>query len=139
MTSYELEIAKPGDAEAFWRTNDRDWRSELWGFRVVWHEQRHDVLARADGGVIGALSLGFIGNAAYDGLDGWFYGGGLHLLRLQADSLEPSPMDSYSGETVILRVCFWPTPLATVLVPVLPKNQPRYSAFGAKLLPPPSV
>lgn len=55
MTSYEVEIAKPGDAEGFWRANERAWRSEMWGFRVIWHEQLHDVVARANGEVIGAL------------------------------------------------------------------------------------
>ncbi|HEY4442125.1 MAG TPA: GNAT family N-acetyltransferase [Candidatus Elarobacter sp.] len=55
--SLELEIAKPGDADGFWRARDRDWRSELWEFRVVWHEQTHDVVAREDGEIAGALRL----------------------------------------------------------------------------------
>jgi ribosomal protein S18 acetylase RimI-like enzyme len=53
----EIETAKPGAADAFWKTHDRDWRSELWNFRVVWHEQVHDVLARDDGAIAGALRL----------------------------------------------------------------------------------
>jgi GNAT superfamily N-acetyltransferase len=57
MMSLEIETARPGEADAFWRTHDRDWRSELWNFRVVWHEQTHDVVAREDGRIIGALRL----------------------------------------------------------------------------------
>jgi len=55
--SLDTEIAKPGDADAFWKTHDRDWRSELWNFRVVWHEQTHDVVVRAGGEIVGALRL----------------------------------------------------------------------------------
>jgi GNAT superfamily N-acetyltransferase len=55
MTSFDVEIGRPGEADPFWQTHDRDSRSELWGFRVIWHEQSHEVVARADGEVIGAL------------------------------------------------------------------------------------
>lgn len=55
--SLELETAKPGAADGFWQTHDRDWRSELWNFRVVWHEQTHDVVARDGDDVVGALRL----------------------------------------------------------------------------------
>jgi GNAT superfamily N-acetyltransferase len=51
----EVATAKPGDADAFWRANDRAWRSEAWDFKVVWHEQTHDVVATVDGETIGAL------------------------------------------------------------------------------------
>ena len=37
--SLEIAVAKPGDAAAFWQTNDRAWRSEVWNFKVIWHEQ----------------------------------------------------------------------------------------------------
>jgi GNAT superfamily N-acetyltransferase len=55
--SLEIESAKPGETDAFWRAHDRDQRSELWSFRVVWHEQTHDLIARDEGAVIGALRL----------------------------------------------------------------------------------
>jgi len=51
----EIETAKPGEADAFWRANDRDWRSELWNFRVVWHEQSHDVVVKDSERIVGAL------------------------------------------------------------------------------------
>ncbi len=53
----EVEVAKPGELDAFWTAHDRDWRSELWNFRVVWHEQSHEVLARDREDVVGALRL----------------------------------------------------------------------------------
>ena len=55
--SLEIERAKPGETDDFWARHDRDWRSELWNFRVVWHEQTHDVVARADDEIDGALRL----------------------------------------------------------------------------------
>jgi GNAT superfamily N-acetyltransferase len=55
--SLEIETAKPGEADAFWKVHDRDWRTELWNFRVVWHEQQHDVIARQDGELVGVLRL----------------------------------------------------------------------------------
>jgi len=53
--SLEIEIAKPGAADAFWRTNDRAWRSELWAFKVVWVEQTSDIVATVDGAIIAAV------------------------------------------------------------------------------------
>ena len=55
--SLEIETAKPGETDAFWKKHDRDWRTELWNFRVVWHEQQHDVIAREQGELAGALRL----------------------------------------------------------------------------------
>jgi GNAT superfamily N-acetyltransferase len=55
--SLEIESAKPGETDAFWKAHDRDWRSELWSFRVVWHEQTHDLVARDGGETLGALRL----------------------------------------------------------------------------------
>jgi GNAT superfamily N-acetyltransferase len=55
--SLEIETAKPGETDAFWKMHDRDWRTELWNFRVVWHEQQHDVIAREDGELVGGLRL----------------------------------------------------------------------------------
>ena len=55
--SLEIESAKPGETDAFWKAHDRDWRTELWNFRVIWHEQMHDVIARDDGEIAGVLRL----------------------------------------------------------------------------------
>ena len=61
----ELESAKPGEADPFWRANDRDWRSELWNFRVVWHEQLHDVVIKADGRIVAALRMRIAASLAH--------------------------------------------------------------------------
>lgn len=53
----EIETAKPGAADPFWKAHERDWRSELWEFRVVWHEQTHDILVRDDAVIAGGLRL----------------------------------------------------------------------------------
>ncbi|HEY0383189.1 MAG TPA: GNAT family N-acetyltransferase [Candidatus Elarobacter sp.] len=56
--TFEIESAKPGDTDGFWKAHDRDARSELWNFRVIWHEQTHDLLARGDAGdIVAALRL----------------------------------------------------------------------------------
>jgi GNAT superfamily N-acetyltransferase len=56
--TFEIESAKPGDTDGFWKAHDRDARSELWNFRVVWHEQTHDLLARdGAGAIVAALRL----------------------------------------------------------------------------------
>jgi GNAT superfamily N-acetyltransferase len=51
----EIAVAKPGDADAFWHAHDRAWRSELWAFKVVWHEQSHDIVATVGGETVAAL------------------------------------------------------------------------------------
>ncbi len=53
----EIEVAQPGATDAFWKAHDRDWRTELWNFRVIWHEQTHDVIARDGDDIAGALRL----------------------------------------------------------------------------------
>ncbi len=55
MPSLEIEIAKPGDVDAFWHAHDRAWRSELWAFKVVWHEQTSEIVATVDGAIVAAL------------------------------------------------------------------------------------
>jgi GNAT superfamily N-acetyltransferase len=55
--TFEIESARAGETDAFWNAHDRDWRSELWDFRVVWHEQSHDLVAREDGRIIAAMRL----------------------------------------------------------------------------------
>ena len=52
--AFEIESAKPGETDGFWKIHDRDARSELWSFRVIWHEQVHDLLARDEAGEVAA-------------------------------------------------------------------------------------
>jgi GNAT superfamily N-acetyltransferase len=62
---YGLEIAKPGELDAFWHANDREWRSELWNFRVVWHEQTHDIAIKDGPEVAGALHVRIAASLAH--------------------------------------------------------------------------
>lgn len=62
---FDIQTAAPGAADAFWRRYDRDWRSELWRFRVVWHEQTHDVVARDGDAIAGALRLRIAASLAH--------------------------------------------------------------------------
>jgi GNAT superfamily N-acetyltransferase len=62
---FEVETAKPDETAAFWRANDRDWRSELWNFRVVWHEQTHDVVAKDGDRIVAALSFRIAASLAH--------------------------------------------------------------------------
>lgn len=63
--SLEIQSAQPGGADAFWQRHDRDWRSELWNFRVVWHEQTHDIVARDGEEILGALRLRIAASLAH--------------------------------------------------------------------------
>jgi GNAT superfamily N-acetyltransferase len=62
---FEVETAKPEEAAAFWRVNDRDWRSELWNFRVVWHEQSHDIVAKDGARILAALHVRIAASLAH--------------------------------------------------------------------------
>jgi GNAT superfamily N-acetyltransferase len=64
-TAPDIAPAKPGEADAFWRAHDRDWRSELWEFRVVWHEQTHDVVIHAGAAIVGAARLRIAASLAH--------------------------------------------------------------------------
>jgi GNAT superfamily N-acetyltransferase len=63
--SLEIAVAKPGDTTAFWKANDRAWRGELWAFKVIWHEQTHDITATVDGTIVGALNLRIAASLAH--------------------------------------------------------------------------
>lgn len=63
--ALEIAVAKPGAAAAFWQTNDRAWRSEAWAFKVVWHEQTHDITASVDGEIAGALNVRIAASLAH--------------------------------------------------------------------------
>jgi GNAT superfamily N-acetyltransferase len=63
--SLEIAVAKPGAASPFWAANDRAWRTEVWAFKVIWHEQTHDVTALVDGEIAGALHLRIAASLAH--------------------------------------------------------------------------
>jgi len=61
----EIELAKPGAADAFWQTVDRAWRSELWAFKVVWVEQTADIVATVEGTIVAALRVRIAASLAH--------------------------------------------------------------------------
>jgi GNAT superfamily N-acetyltransferase len=63
--SLEIAVAKPGAATPFWHQHDRAWRSEVWAFKIVWHEQTHDLTAVVDGEIVGALHLRIAASLAH--------------------------------------------------------------------------
>jgi len=63
--SLEIAVAKPGEATDFWHANDRAARSEVWAFKVVWHEQSHDITATVDGAIVGALKVRIAASLAH--------------------------------------------------------------------------
>jgi ammonium transporter, Amt family len=56
-------------------------------FRFGFDDSLDVVAVHLVGGVSGALMIGFLGTSAVAGADGVFYGGGWHLLRLQAETV----------------------------------------------------
>jgi Amt family ammonium transporter len=56
-------------------------------FKLGFDDSLDVVAVHLLGGILGAVSLGFIGNAHYDGLNGLFYGGSAHLLRVQLEGV----------------------------------------------------
>jgi len=53
----DIEVVRPERTQAFRREQEREALSELWGFRVVWHAQEHELAATAGGRIVGVLSL----------------------------------------------------------------------------------
>lgn len=57
MSDLEIASVSPERTAAFRREHERDALSTLWGFRVVWHEQHHELAALEGGAVAGILGL----------------------------------------------------------------------------------
>jgi GNAT superfamily N-acetyltransferase len=53
----EIVRAESGAAEAFFRLHEREARKAFYGFAVVWHDQRHDFLARDGDATIGVATI----------------------------------------------------------------------------------
>ena len=55
--SIEIESVRPERTAAFRREHEREALSTEWGFRIVWHEQRHEFAATSDGTILAVLGL----------------------------------------------------------------------------------
>jgi len=53
----ELARLRPGEADAFFASHEREALKTFYAFSVIWHEQTHDVAVMEDGAIAGALRL----------------------------------------------------------------------------------
>jgi ribosomal protein S18 acetylase RimI-like enzyme len=63
----EIEIAsvQPERTAAFRSLHEREALSTLWGFRIIWHEQRHELAALESDTVLGVLGLRIAASLAH--------------------------------------------------------------------------
>ena len=61
----EIDVVPPERVAGFIAAHEREALSTMWQFRVVWHEQRHEIAATCDGEVVGALGLRIAASLAH--------------------------------------------------------------------------
>ncbi len=61
----EIEDVRPERTRAFRHTHEREARSTEWNFRVVWHEQHHEIAATSGGEIVGVLGLRIAASLAH--------------------------------------------------------------------------
>jgi GNAT superfamily N-acetyltransferase len=61
----EIEDVQPERTRAFRRAHEREALSTLWNFRVVWHEQRHEIAATIGGEIVAVLALRIAASLAH--------------------------------------------------------------------------
>jgi len=61
----EIESVQPERTAAFRREHEREALSTQWGFRIIWHEQRHEFAATLEGRVVGVLGLRIAASLAH--------------------------------------------------------------------------
>jgi GNAT superfamily N-acetyltransferase len=60
-----IEPVQAERTAAFRRTHEREALSTEWNFRVVWHEQRHELAALDDATIVGVLGLRIAASLAH--------------------------------------------------------------------------
>jgi len=61
----EVEPVQPERTAAFRKSHEREALSTEWNFRIVWHEQRHELAALVAGDVVGVLGLRIAASLAH--------------------------------------------------------------------------
>lgn len=61
----EIEDVRPERTAAFRREHEREALSTEWGFRVIWHEQRHELAATCGGEIVAVLGLRIAASLAH--------------------------------------------------------------------------
>jgi ribosomal protein S18 acetylase RimI-like enzyme len=65
VSEIEIGSVQPERTTAFRREHEREALSTLWKFRVIWHEQRHELAALDGDTVVGALGLRIAASLAH--------------------------------------------------------------------------
>jgi len=63
--AIEIEDVQPERTAAFRRAHEREALSTEWNFRVIWHEQRHELAATLGTEVVGVLALRIAASLAH--------------------------------------------------------------------------
>ena len=61
----EIEIVQRDRTQPFRAQHERDALSTAWNFRIVWHEQTHEIAATRDGEIVGVLGLRIAASLAH--------------------------------------------------------------------------
>jgi ribosomal protein S18 acetylase RimI-like enzyme len=65
VTATEIEVVQPDRTAAFRKAHERDALSTQWSFRIVWHEQTHEIAATRGGEIVGVLGLRIAASLAH--------------------------------------------------------------------------
>ena len=65
IDAVEIEDVRPERTAAFRAAHEREALSTQWNFRVVWHEQQHEIAATRDGDIVGVLHLRIAASLAH--------------------------------------------------------------------------
>jgi N-acetylglutamate synthase-like GNAT family acetyltransferase len=63
--TVEIEAVQPERTAEFRRTHEREALSTEWNFRVIWHEQRHELAATQNGEIVGVAGLRIAASLAH--------------------------------------------------------------------------
>ncbi len=61
----EIELVRPERTAEFRREHEREALSTEWNFRVIWHEQRHELAATENGEITAVLGLRIAASLAH--------------------------------------------------------------------------
>ena len=65
MSALEVEVVAPEKTQGFRAEHTREALSTQWSFRIIWHEQRHEIAAMRDDVVLGVLGLRIAASLAH--------------------------------------------------------------------------
>ena len=63
--ALEVDVVAPERTAAFRREHEREALSTQWRFRIIWHEQLHEIAALCEGEVVGVLALRIAASLAH--------------------------------------------------------------------------